>query len=195
MICKIYNEILVSRHFDFILGGITVDLRNSIRIIEDFPKKGISFKDITTLLQDGDALKVTIDRMVEDLKDKKVDIIVGPEARGFLFGVPVAYALGAGFVPVRKPGKLPYDTMAVEYDLEYGSDKLEIHKDSIKPGQKVAIIDDLLATGGTVAAVTKLIEQMGGEIVSLNFVVELTELNGKDKLQGYDIKSLVKYNI
>lgn len=193
--CKIYNEILVSRHFDFILGGITVDLRNSIRIIEDFPKKGISFKDITTLLQDGDALKVTIDKIVEDLKDKKVDIIVGPEARGFLFGVPVAYALGAGFVPVRKPGKLPYDTMAVEYDLEYGSDKLEIHKDSIRPGQKVAIIDDLLATGGTVAAVTKLIEQMGGEIVSLNFVVELTELNGKDKLQGYDITSLVKYNI
>lgn len=193
--CKIYNEILVSRHFDFILGGITVDLRNSIRIIEDFPKKGISFKDITTLLQDGDALKVTIDKIVEDLKDKKVDIIVGPEARGFLFGVPVAYALGAGFVPVRKPGKLPYDTMAVEYDLEYGSDKLEIHKDSIRPGQKVAIIDDLLATGGTVAAVTKLIEQMGGEIVSLNFVVELTELNGKEKLQGYDITSLVKYNI
>jgi adenine phosphoribosyltransferase len=185
----------VFRHFDFILGGITVDLRNSIRIIEDFPKKGISFKDITTLLQDGKALKVTIDAMVEDLKDKKVDIIVGPEARGFLFGVPVAYALGAGFVPVRKPGKLPFDTMAVEYDLEYGSDKLEIHKDAIKPGQKVAIIDDLLATGGTVAAVTKLIEQMGGETVSLNFVVELTGLNGKDKLQGYDITSLVKYDI
>jgi adenine phosphoribosyltransferase len=195
MNCKIYNELLVSRHFDFILGGIIVDLRNSIRVIEDFPKKGISFKDITTLLQDGAALKVTIDSMVEYLKDKEVDIIVGPEARGFLFGVPVAYALGAGFVPVRKPGKLPYDTMAVEYDLEYGSDKLEIHKDSIKPGQKVAIVDDLLATGGTVAAVTKLIEQMGGEIVSLNFVVELTELNGKDKLQGYDIESLVKYNI
>ena len=195
MSCTIHSEKLVSRHFEFILGGITVDLRNSIRIIEDFPKKGISFKDITTLLQDGKALKVTIDAMVEDLKDKKVDIIVGPEARGFLFGVPVAYALGAGFVPVRKPGKLPYDTMAVEYDLEYGSDKLEIHKDAIKPGQKVAIIDDLLATGGTVAAVTKLIEQMGGEIVSLNFVVELTELNGKDKLQGYDITSLVKYDI
>jgi len=172
-----------------------VDLRNSIRIIEDFPKKGISFKDITTLLQDGKALKVTIDAMVEDLKDKKVDIIVGPEARGFLFGVPVAYALGAGFVPVRKPGKLPYDTMEIEYDLEYGSDKLEIHKDAIKPGQRVAIVDDLLATGGTVAAVTKLIEQMGGEVVSLNFVVELTELNGKGKLKGYDIMSLVKYDI
>lgn len=172
-----------------------MDLKNSIRIIEDFPKAGISFKDVTTLLQDGNALKHTIDEIVEYLKDKKVDVIVGPEARGFLFGVPVAYALGAGFVPVRKPGKLPYETIQIEYDLEYGSDKLEIHKDAIKPGQKVAIVDDLLATGGTVAAVTKLIEQMGGEVVSLNFVVELTELNGKDKLQGYDIMSLLKYNI
>ena len=172
-----------------------MDLKNSIRIIEDFPKSGISFKDITTLLQDHNALKYTIDGMVAYLEDKKIDVIVGPEARGFLFGVPVAYALGAGFVPVRKPGKLPYDTMEVEYDLEYGSDKLEIHKDAIKPGQKVAIVDDLLATGGTVAAVTKLIEQMGGEVVSLIFVIELTELNGKDKLKGYDIISLVKYDI
>ncbi len=172
-----------------------MDIKKSIRIIEDFPKKGISFKDITTLLQDGEALKATIDQMVGALKDKKVDVIVGPEARGFLFGVPVAYALGAGFVPVRKPGKLPYDTIEIEYDLEYGSDVLEIHKDAIKPGQKVAIVDDLLATGGTVAAVTKLIEQMGGEIVCLNFVIELTELNGKDKLKGYDIMSLVKYDI
>jgi adenine phosphoribosyltransferase len=172
-----------------------MDIKNSIRIIEDFPKKGISYKDITTLLQDGKALKVTIDAMVEYLKDKNIDVIVGPEARGFLFGVPVAYALGAGFVPVRKPGKLPCDTLEIQYDLEYGSDVLEIHKDAIKPGQKVAIVDDLLATGGTVAAVTKLIEQMGGEIVSLNFVIELTELNGKGKLQGYDIMSLVKYDI
>ena len=172
-----------------------MDLKKSIRIIEDFPKEGISFKDITTLLQKQDALKFTIDAMVEYLKDKSVDIIVGPEARGFLFGVPVAYALGAGFVPVRKPGKLPYDTMEIQYDLEYGSDKLEIHKDAIKPGQKVAIVDDLLATGGTVAAVTKLIQQMGGEIVSLNFVIELTGLNGKDKLKGHDIMSLVKYEI
>ena len=172
-----------------------MDLKNSIRIIEDFPKTGISFKDITTLLQDKNALKYTIDGMVAYLEDKKVDVIVGPEARGFLFGVPVAFALGAGFVPVRKPGKLPYDTLAIQYELEYGSDKLEIHKDAIKPGQKVAIVDDLLATGGTVAAVTKLIEQMGGEIVSLNFVIELTELNGKDKLKGYDIMSLVKYDI
>jgi len=172
-----------------------VDLKKHIRIIEDFPKEGISYKDITTLLQEGEALKYTIDAMVEYLKDKEIDIIVGPEARGFLFGVPVAYALGAGFVPVRKPGKLPYETLQIEYDLEYGSDRLEIHKDAIKPGQKVAIVDDLLATGGTVAAVTKLVEQMGGEIVSLNFVIQLTELNGKDKLKGYDIMSLVNYDI
>ena len=172
-----------------------MDLKNSIRIIENFPKQGISFKDITTLLQNGEVLKDTIDGMVAYLKDKQVEVIVGPEARGFLFGVPVAYALGAGFVPVRKPGKLPCDTIEIEYELEYGSDKLEIHKDAIKPGQKVAIVDDLLATGGTVGAVTKLIEQMGGEVVSLNFVVELIELNGKERLQGYDIMSLVKYNI
>jgi adenine phosphoribosyltransferase len=172
-----------------------VDLKDSIRIIENFPKEDISFKDITTLLQDGNVLKYTIDKMVEDLKNKQIDVIVGPEARGFLFGVPVAYALGAGFVPVRKPGKLPCDTIEIEYDLEYGTDKLEIHKDAIKPGQKVAIVDDLLATGGTVAAVTKLIEQMGGEVVSLNFVIELTDLNGKEKLKGYNIKSLVKYDI
>ena len=172
-----------------------MDIKNNIRIIEDFPKKGISFKDITTLLQNHNALKYTIDSMVEYLKDKKIDVIVGPEARGFLFGVPVAYALGAGFVPVRKPGKLPHETIEIEYDLEYGSDKLEIHKDAIKPGQKVAIVDDLLATGGTVAAVTKLIEQMGGEVVSLNFVIELTELHGKDKLKGHDIMSIVKYDI
>ena len=172
-----------------------MELKDSIRIIENFPKDGISFKDITTLLQDGNVLKYTIDGMVAYLKDKHVDVIVGPEARGFLFGVPVAYALGAGFVPVRKPGKLPYETIEIEYELEYGTDKLEIHKDAIKPGQKVAIVDDLLATGGTVAAVTKLIEQMGGIVVSLNFVIELTKLNGKGKLQDYDIMSLVKYDI
>ncbi|MBU3158614.1 adenine phosphoribosyltransferase [Clostridium frigoris] len=172
-----------------------MELKNSIRVIENFPKKGISFKDITTILQDGKVLRRTIDDIVEYLKDKKVDVIVGPEARGFLFGVPVAYALGAGFVPVRKPGKLPYETLQIEYELEYGTDKLEIHKDAIKPGQRVAIVDDLLATGGTVAAVTKLIEQMGGDVISLNFVIELTDLHGKEKLKDYDIMSLVKYNI
>lgn len=172
-----------------------MDIRENIRIIEGFPKEGISFKDVTTLLQNGNALRHTIDEIVKDLEDKKVDVVVGPEARGFLFGVPVAYALGCGFVPVRKPGKLPFDTIKMSYDLEYGSDELEIHKDAIKPGQRVAIVDDLLATGGTVSAVAKLIEQAGGEVVSLNFVIELTELNGRDKLSKYDVKSIVDYAI
>lgn len=172
-----------------------MDLKNNIRIIEDFPKEGISFKDVTTLLQDKDALKFTVDKMVEYLKDKNIDVVVGPEARGFLFGTPVAYALGAGFVPVRKKGKLPYDTISISYDLEYGSDILEIHKDAIKPGQRVAIVDDLLATGGTIATVAKLVEQVGGEVVSIDFVIELTDLNGKDKLTSYDVMSLVTYDI
>lgn len=172
-----------------------MDLKDKIRVIDGFPKEGISFKDITTLLQDGEALKLTIDKIVEHLKDKNVDLIVGPEARGFLFGVPVAYAMGIGFVPIRKPGKLPYDTMKVEYDLEYGTDSLEIHKDSIKPGQRVAIVDDLLATGGTVSAVAKLVEEANGEVVSLDFVIELTDLNGREKIDNYDIMSIVQYNI
>lgn len=172
-----------------------MDLKNNIRIIENFPKEGISFKDVTTLLQDKDALRFTVDKMVEYLKDKNIDVVVGPEARGFLFGAPVAYALGAGFVPVRKKGKLPYDTISISYDLEYGSDILEIHKDAIKPGQRVAIVDDLLATGGTIATVAKLVEQVGGEVVSIDFVIELTDLNGKDKLTSYDIMSLVTYDI
>lgn len=172
-----------------------MDLKEKIRIIEDFPKKGISFKDVTTLAQDGEAFKQTIEAMAEYLKDKDIDVIVGPEARGFLFGAPVALALGVGFVPVRKKGKLPYDTIRVEYDLEYGTDVLEIHKDAIKPGQRVAIVDDLLATGGTISAVAKLVEQVGGEVVSLDFVIELTELNGREKLSNYDVLSLVQYNI
>lgn len=170
-----------------------MDLKNKIRVIENFPKEGISFKDITTLIGDGEGLKASIDAMVEYLKDKNIDVIVGPEARGFIFGVPVAYALGVGFVPVRKKGKLPAETVSVEYDLEYGTDTLEIHKDSIKKGQRVAIVDDLLATGGTIEAVAKLITEAGGEVVSLNFLIELTGLNGKEKLKGYDVKSYVEY--
>jgi adenine phosphoribosyltransferase len=172
-----------------------MNLKNSIRIIEGFPKEGISFKDVTTLIQDGEALRYAIDEIVEYLKDKKIDIIVGPEARGFIFGVPVAYALGVGFVPVRKKGKLPYDTVRVEYDLEYGSDSLEIHKDSIKPGQRIAVVDDLLATGGTIAAVAKLVESAGGEVAAMSFVIELTELEGRKKLTPYDIQALVQYDI
>lgn len=172
-----------------------MDLKEKVRIIEDFPKAGISFKDISTLIGDGEAFRYSIDQMVSYLKDKNVDLIVGPEARGFIFGVPVAYALGVGFVPVRKPGKLPYKTTKIEYALEYGTDALEIHEDAIKPGQRVAIVDDLLATGGTIEAVTKLVEKVGGEVVSLNFVIELEELKGRDKLKGHDIMSLLKYDI
>lgn len=172
-----------------------MDYKSKIRIIDGFPKEGISFKDITTLIQDGEGLKNAVDDLAAYLKDKKIDVIVGPEARGFIFGVPVAYAMGIGFVPVRKKGKLPYDTVKVEYDLEYGKDCLEIHKDSIKPGQRVAIVDDLLATGGTIGAVAKLVEQMGGEVVSMGFAIELTDLKGRDKLGKYDIMSLVQYNI
>lgn len=172
-----------------------MDLKEKVRIIEDFPKVGISFKDISTLIGDGEAFRYSIDQIVSYLKDKNVDLIVGPEARGFIFGVPVAYALGVGFVPVRKPGKLPYKTTKIEYALEYGTDALEIHEDAIKPGQRVAIVDDLLATGGTIEAVTKLVEKVGGEVVSLNFVIELEELKGRDKLKGHDIMSLLKYDI
>lgn len=172
-----------------------MDIKEKIRIIDDFPKEGISFKDVTTLASDGKAFKYTIDYLAEYLKDKNVDVIVGPEARGFLFGAPVASALGVGFVPVRKKGKLPGETMQIEYELEYGTDILEIHKDSIKSGQRVAIIDDLLATGGTISAVTSLVELVGGEIVSIDFVIELTELKGREKLTNYDVFSMVKYDI
>ena len=170
-----------------------MDLKSKIRVIENFPKEGISFKDITTLLQDGEALKYSIDKMAESLREKNVDIVVGPEARGFIFGVPVAYALGAGFVPVRKPGKLPAETIETSYSLEYGSDTLAIHKDSIKPGQRVAIVDDLLATGGTLSSVVKLVEELGGEVVSINFAIELTGLEGREKFKNYNVESLIKY--
>ena len=172
-----------------------MDLKEKIRVIEGFPKEGISFKDITTLVADGEAFKESIDRIVEHLKNKNVDVILGPEARGFIFGVPVAYALGVGFVPVRKKGKLPAETVSVDYSLEYGVDVLEIHKDAIKKGQRVAIVDDLLATGGTVDAVAKLVEKVGAEVVALDFAIELTELRGRDKLEGYEIMSLVQYDV
>ena len=172
-----------------------MDLKEKIRVIEGFPKEGISFKDITTLVADGEAFKESIDRIVEHLKDKNVDVILGPEARGFIFGVPVAYALGVGFVPVRKKGKLPAETVSVDYSLEYGVDVLEIHKDSIKKGQRVAIVDDLLATGGTVEAVAKLVEKVGAEVVALDFAIELTELKGRDKLEGYEVMSLLQYDV
>ena len=170
-----------------------MDLKKAIREIENFPKEGINFKDITTLMQDGETFKYTIDAFINELKDKNVDVIVGPEARGFLVGTPVAYALEAGFVPVRKPGKLPGEVERFEYDLEYGSNILEIHKDAIKPGQRVAIVDDLLATGGTMEAAAKLIEQLGGEVVSMQFLIELEDLKGREKLSQYEVNSLIKY--
>ena len=164
-----------------------MDLKQTVREIEDFPKEGINFKDITTLLQDGEALKFAIDAFIADLKDKNVDVIVGPEARGFLMGTPVAYGMGVGFVPVRKPGKLPWEIRSFEYGLEYGSNTLQMHKDAIKPGQRVAIVDDLLATGGTMEAAAKLIEKLGGEVVSMQFLIELEDLNGREKLSKYKL--------
>ena len=170
-----------------------MDLKKAIREIENFPKEGINFKDITTLMQDGETFKYTIDAFINELKDKNVDVIVGPEARGFLMGTPVAYGLGVGFVPVRKPWKLPSETISYSYGLEYGSDTLQIHKDAIKPGQRVAIVDDLLATGGTMEAAAKLIEQLGGEVVSMQFLIELEDLKGREKLSQYEVNSLIKY--
>lgn len=170
-----------------------MDLKSKIRDIKDFPKEGIIFKDITTVLKDKEAFRYCIDKMAEQFENKDVDIIVGPEARGFLVGAPIAYKIGAGFVPVRKPGKLPAETISYEYELEYGTDSLEIHMDSIETGTKVVIVDDLLATGGTILSTIKLIEQLGGEIVGVSFFIELEFLNGRDVLKGYDISSLVKF--
>ena len=170
-----------------------MDLKSKIRVIEDFPKKGISFKDITTLLKDGAAFREIVDTVAEDLREKNIDIVVGPEARGFMIAAAVAYALGAAFVPVRKPGKFPAETRTYEYDLEYGVDQLEVHVDAIYEGAKVAVVDDLLATGGTVSAVIKLIESLGGTVSQCEFLIELEELKGREKLQGYDIESFVKY--
>ena len=171
-----------------------LDLKSKIRVIEDFPEKGISFKDITTLIKDNEAFVEAVNLIVEDLKDKEIDYIAGPEARGFLLGAAVAYALGIGFIPVRKPGKLPGETISHEYELEYGKNTLQIHKDSIEKGKRVAIVDDLLATGGTILSAAKLIESIGGEVVALEFLIELEFLNGRDKLENYHVNSLVKYD-
>lgn len=170
-----------------------MDLKSKIRNIPNFPKEGINFKDITTLFKDKEALNYTITEMARELKDKEFDIIVGPEARGFLVGAPLAYETGTGFVPIRKQGKLPAETIRYEYELEYGTDILEMHKDAIKPGQKIVIADDLLATGGTVLSTIKMIEQLGGEVVGVIFLIELEFLNGRKKLEDYDVKALIKY--
>ncbi|MDD2430416.1 MAG: adenine phosphoribosyltransferase [Firmicutes bacterium] len=170
-----------------------MDFSTKIRTIEGFPKEGVSFKDITTLFQDSEAFHALIDTLKEHYKNEKIDTIVGIESRGFLVGAPLAYALGAGFVLVRKPGKLPSKVERVEYELEYGSDALEIHADALKLGERVVICDDLLATGGTTRATVDLVTKLGADVVSLAFIIELTYLNGRDKLEGYDIFSLVKY--
>ena len=164
-----------------------------VRSIPDFPEPGIIFRDVTTILQDGDGLHLAIDKLLEMLDGVDIDVVVGPESRGFIFGVPVAYALHKGFVPVRKKGKLPCETVSAEYDLEYGSAVIEMHKDAIKPGQKVVIIDDLIATGGTIEAIIGLVEQLGGEVVKICFVMELAGLKGREKLSGYEIESLITY--
>ncbi|WP_455661906.1 adenine phosphoribosyltransferase [Pradoshia sp.] len=170
-----------------------MDLKNYIEIVEDWPKPGIKFKDITPLMANGAAYKEATDKIVEFTKEKEIDIIVGPEARGFIIGCPVAYAMGIGFAPVRKEGKLPRETIKVQYGLEYGKDVLTIHKDAIKPGQRVLITDDLLATGGTMEATIKLVEQLGGVVAGLAFLVELSYLEGREKLKGYDILTLMEY--
>ncbi|MFC5469476.1 adenine phosphoribosyltransferase [Cohnella suwonensis] len=170
-----------------------MNFKDYIRVIPDFPQPGIRFKDITTLLKDGAAYRAAIDALKELVKEKQIDLIAGPEARGFVVGAPLALALGVGFVPIRKSGKLPGNTVEESYDLEYGKDKLAIHSDSITPGQKVLIADDLLATGGTIATSIKLIEQLGGEVVGATFLIELGYLDGREKLQGIDVSSLITY--
>lgn len=170
-----------------------MNLDSKIRVVENFPKEGISFKDITTLLQDGEAYRTAVNRCVALLEGQEFDLIVGPEARGFIFAAPMAFATGKGFVPVRKPGKLPYETLSYEYALEYGTDTLEIHADAVKPGDRVIVVDDLLATGGTVRAVADMVEKLGGTVVSAVFLIELAFLGGRDKLGDIPVHSVITY--
>lgn len=164
-----------------------------VRSIPDFPEEGIIFRDVTSILEDADGLHLAIDLMQEKLQAVDYDLIVGPESRGFIFGVPIAYNMNKAFIPVRKKGKLPCETVEIEYDLEYGSAVIEMHKDSIKPGQKVVIIDDLMATGGTIEAIVKLVEQLGGTVVKIVFLMELEGLEGRKKLEGYDVETVIAY--
>jgi len=170
-----------------------INLKDCIRDIPDFPKEGIIFKDITTLLKDKNAFRQAIDQLAEEFAAKNVQLVVGVEARGFIFGGALAYKLGAGFVPIRKKGKLPFRTKCISYDLEYGTDTLEIHEDAIAPGTRVLIVDDVLATGGTIKAVSELVQGQGAKIIGVAFLVELEFLNGKNKLQGHEIFSIVRY--
>lgn len=169
-------------------------IEDYVRSIPDFPEEGIIFRDVTSVLQDADGLHLAISSMEDKIRDWDFDVVVGPESRGFIFGVPIAYNLHKPFVPVRKKGKLPCETVSVEYELEYGSAVLEMHKDSIKPGQKVVIIDDLMATGGTIEAIVKLIRELGGEVVGSVFLMELKGLKGRDKLKDIRVESVISYD-
>ena len=169
-------------------------LEEYVRSIPDFPEPGIIFRDITTILQDPDGLHLAIQSMQDKLKDTEFDVVVGTESRGFIFGVPIAYNLHKAFVPVRKKGKLPCETVSMEYDLEYGSAVIEMHKDSSKPGQKVVLVDDLVATGGTIEAAIKLVEELGGEVVKVVFLMELAGLKGRERLKGYEVESVLCYD-
>lgn len=170
------------------------ELKDYITNIPDFPQKGIIFRDVTSVLQDADGLKLAIDSMQKNLEGLDFDVIVGAESRGFVFGMPLAYNMHKPFVMIRKKGKLPRETIEQSYDLEYGTVTLEMHKDAIKRGQKIVIVDDLIATGGTAEAMIKLVEKLGGEVVQLNFLIELKDLNGREKLKNYDVKSAVVYS-
>ncbi len=164
-----------------------------VRTIPDFPEPGIMFRDVTSVIQDPDGLRLAIDKLEGLVQNEDFDIVVGPESRGFIFGVPIAYNMHKSFVPVRKKGKLPCETIEQEYDLEYGSAVLEMHKDAIKPGQRVIIVDDLIATGGTIEAIIKLVERLGGKVVKIVFLMELEGLSGRERLKGYNVDSVVKY--
>ena len=168
-------------------------VESKVRDIVDFPKKGIIFRDITTAVKDAKAMQFMIDFLVQQYEDKKIDYVAGIESRGFIFGAPLAYKLGAGFILIRKPGKLPADTISQEYELEYGTDKIEMHADAVEPGKNVLVIDDLLATGGTVDAACKLIKKAGANVVGAGFIIELSDLGGRKKLEGIDVTSMIQY--
>lgn len=170
-----------------------MDLAQMIRDVPDFPVKGILFKDITTLIKDPAAFREAVDRMAAPYEGMEIDLVAAIESRGFIFGAPLAYKLGAGFVPVRKPGKLPAETISASYTLEYGTNTLEIHKDAVRPGQRVLLVDDLLATGGSAKAAATLIEQLGGKVVGVAFLIDLTFLHGVEKLTGYDVRSIIQF--
>ena len=174
-------------------GNKMKKIEEYVRIIPDFPEPGIIFRDITSVLQDADGLQLAIDSMIKLLDGVDFDVVAGTESRGFIFGVPIAYEMHKPFVPVRKKGKLPCETISQSYDLEYGQATIEMHKDSIKPGQKVVLVDDLIATGGTIEAAIKLVEQLGGEVVKVIFLMELAGLKGRERLKGYDVASVITY--